>query len=789
MDGPRAQDVTTVIVVPGRAGTRDVLRSTESAAKQTLPAAVVSLEAGAGTAAAAFNGAADGAKADQIAVLKAPWRLLPHAVERFLEVLESAPKAAMAVPRLRLDAPDGRPLRQISLDPTLSAILSSPLTPPPVILLRRGVWDAAGPLDVTLGELAWCEWWLRFAALERPALGIPEPLARLTVTDRAWWPPQPATPLDTDVYRRILEKHRGVLDREMTELVVAQEVRFGRLLGRHREALRTRDAELARLDTLRAEAAHHRAFLQHHGRLALEWGDLRRCDPVSRDWGYDRGVPVDRRYIEDFLAACSSDIRGRVLEVQEDDFTRRFGGPRVVSSEVVDVDDANPRATVIADLRSATALADGAFDAIILTQTLHVIDDMAAVLAECHRILAPGGLLLATLPAASRVCLEYGEDGDLWRVTPAGARHLFERAFGPTQVEVTTFGNVLTNVAFLHGLACGELSEEEFASTDPYYPLVTGVRARKADGSPQPAGTRDVAVLMYHRVDDETDVHDLTVPAALLTEQLQWLSRECRVVPLEELLTSAWDTHSQPRVAITFDDGYLDALEEAAPALERLGLPATMFVTTRWLEEPGEYWWDALERVLLRAATPPDLTIEIVGSATRLPTRTAEERRAAHDRLHAWLVHASLADRDRALSALHAWSGGLSTPRRRPLLADELRRLARAPGISIGAHSVNHLALPDQPAAVQEAEVLQSVRSLERLLGTRVTTFAFPYGAVDRASADAARAICSWSVGCDPRPVPPSFDAARVPRLEVKRWEASTLRNRLWLLFDPDSSD
>ena len=780
--------MTTVIVVQGRAGTRDILRSTESAAKQTVPVAVLAADSVAGTV-AAFNDAADSAKSDHIVVVQAPWRLVPRAVERFLEVLEGAPDAAIVAPRLRMDALDGRLLRQISVDPTLSAILSSPLTPPPVVLMRSGLWDSVGALDPTLGELAWCEWWLRFAAVERGAFRIQEPLARLTVTDRAWWPAQPATSLDTDVFRRILEKHRGVLDREMTELIVAQELRFGRLLGRHREALRARDALLARLDTLRAEAAHHRAFLQHHGRSTFDWGDLRRCDPVSRDWGYDRGVPVDRRYIEDFLAAHSSDIRGRVLEVQEDDFTRRFGGPKVVSSEVLDMDDANPRATVIADLRAAIALADESFDAVILTQTLHVIDDMAAAVAECRRILAPGGVLLATLPAASRVCLEYGEDGDLWRVTPSGARHLFERAFGPTQLEVTTFGNVLTNVAFLHGLACSELREEEYAPTDPYHPLLTGVLARKPKCTAQRAGTRDAAVLMYHRVDDETDVHDVSVPAALLAEQLEWLSRECRVVTLEELLSTAWDTHSQPRVAITFDDGYLDALEAAAPVLERLGVPATMFVTTRWLEETGEYWWDTLERVLLRDATPPELAIELGGSAARLPTRTAEERRAAHDRLHAWLVHASLSDRDRALSAIQSWSGGQSQPRRRPLLADELARLARTPGISIGAHSVNHLALPDQPFAMQQAEVQESVRTLERLLGTRVSTFAFPYGAVDRASAEAARVICQWSMGCDPRLVPSSFDAARVPRLEVKRWDASALRDRLGLLFHTEPSN
>src|SRR5262249_50040235 len=156
---------------------------------------------------------------------------------------------------------------------------------------------------------------------------------------------------------------------------------------------------------------------------------------------------VDRRYIDDFLMAHASDVKGAVLEVQEDDFTRRFGGDRVTTSDVVDLDESNPRATLIADLRHAPGLVSDRYDCIILTQTLHVIDAVGAVLVECRRLLRPGGVLLATVPAASRVCLEYGAEGDFWRMTPAGARRLFETVFGAGGIETATYGNVQTNVA------------------------------------------------------------------------------------------------------------------------------------------------------------------------------------------------------------------------------------------------------------------------------------------------------------------------------------------------------
>jgi len=209
----------------------------------------------------------------------------------------------------------------------------------------------------------------------------------------------------------------------------------------------------------------------------VDLGDLDRRTPVSREWGYERGTPIDRYYIERFLEKHSSDIKGRVLEVQEADYTRKFGTSRVERSDVLDLDPANARATIIADLRSAGNIPPDTFDCIILTQTVHVIDDMRAVFGECARILKPGGVLLTTLPSASRVCLEYGHDGDFWRVTEAGARQLLEGIFPSDLLAVESHGNVLVNAAFLYGLGCHELRIDDFEAADPYFPLVVSARA------------------------------------------------------------------------------------------------------------------------------------------------------------------------------------------------------------------------------------------------------------------------------------------------------------------------
>src|SRR5690606_17248817 len=147
-------------------------------------------------------------------------------------------------------------------------------------------------------------------------------------------------------------------------------------------------------------------------------------------------------------------------------------------------------------------------------------DDMEAVVREVHRILRPGGTVLATLPCASRVCVEYGDGGDLWRVTPDGARRLFESAFQQGAVHVVPYGNVLTNVAFLEGLAEHELAAEEYDVTDPSLPALVGVRAVKTTSARRP--TRGV-VLLYHRVAAQADPLRLTVNPAIFESHLERL--------------------------------------------------------------------------------------------------------------------------------------------------------------------------------------------------------------------------------------------------------------------------
>jgi len=206
-------------------------------------------------------------------------------------------------------------------------------------------------------------------------------------------------------------------------------------------------------------------------------GTIRRTRPLSDRWGADRGTPLDRYYIESFLADHRVDIRGRVLEVKDSGYTVRFG-TAVETRDVLDVDAHNPEATIIADLTAAGVIPSNRYDCFILTQVLQSIFDTRAAIAEAHRILKPAGVLLVTVPAVSAVIAS----GDYWRFTAMACRALFAGAFGADHVEVRSYGNVLSAIAFLAGMAWEELSRRELDVHDDRHPLLVAVRAVKSAG-------------------------------------------------------------------------------------------------------------------------------------------------------------------------------------------------------------------------------------------------------------------------------------------------------------------
>lgn len=211
----------------------------------------------------------------------------------------------------------------------------------------------------------------------------------------------------------------------------------------------------------------------------VDMGDLRRTKPISKWWGWARGTPVDRHYIEGFLAAHRDDVRGRAMEVGDVRYITEFGGERVTSVDVLNYVDL-PSTTIVADLVDAPDIPDDRFDCIICTQVLQFTKDPAAALATMRRILAPGGTLLMTVPCVSNLDTEANWH-DRWRFTSRAVTEMAESAGSAgDDISIESHGNVLAIVSFLHGLSAEELDPEELAERDGRYEMIVTLRLRKA---------------------------------------------------------------------------------------------------------------------------------------------------------------------------------------------------------------------------------------------------------------------------------------------------------------------
>jgi SAM-dependent methyltransferase len=213
----------------------------------------------------------------------------------------------------------------------------------------------------------------------------------------------------------------------------------------------------------------------------VDFGSLRRLTPISSQFGYDRGLPVDRYYIENFLTRQAEDVRGRVLEIGDASYTRRFGGDRVTKSDVLHVVEGNPEATIVGDLTNADRIPSDTFDCFILTQTLHLIYELPTALQTIYRILKPGGVVLATVPGISQISNDQWASYWCWSFTTFSIQRLFEEVFPTANVKIEAFGNVLAAIAFLQGLAAEELRKEELDYCDRQYELLITIRAMKPE--------------------------------------------------------------------------------------------------------------------------------------------------------------------------------------------------------------------------------------------------------------------------------------------------------------------
>ncbi len=318
-------------------------------------------------------------------------------------------------------------------------------------------------------------------------------------------------------------------------------------------------------------------------------------------------------------------------------------------------------------------------------------------------------------------------------------------------------------------------------------------------------------ILLYHRVANlDSDPQLLAVSPQHFYEHMKYLKENYHIISLNEL-KRAMDSGKLPKksVTITFDDGYGDNYLNARPVLEKLQIPASIFIVTSHIGLASEFWWDKLERLLLLPERLPDsleLTIKSkayswqIGCSRKCLENDGElfpdrwdvtqgfyptPRHKAYTELHRLLRLLDDADQQTVLTKIAKWAEVSPDGRQdyRALSPDELKALADGGLIAIGAHTVTHPLLSAQPLEVQRREIIESKLHLEDILKKPVTTFCYPFGGwgdVDPETVQLVRdagfeMACAGIGGL----VTHRSDPFWLPRYLVRDWDGSEFAHRL----------
>lgn len=321
-------------------------------------------------------------------------------------------------------------------------------------------------------------------------------------------------------------------------------------------------------------------------------------------------------------------------------------------------------------------------------------------------------------------------------------------------------------------------------------------------------------IFLYHRVNEsERDPQLLAVSPENFRAHVEVLKQGTRLMPLAELVDSIEQGRVPERAAaITFDDGYADNLEHAAPILRAFDAPATVFATTGHTNCDAEFYWDDLDRIFLGAASLPrylrlwlaDSAVEIdlgdfdyyaptVRRAHRewtiLDTSDPTPRHHAYRQVCRALHQAPLAIRRDALNQLQAWSGIPCRKSHRQLTVEEMRELSRDGLVAVGGHTVDHPVLALESEDAQRQQVSGNRETLEWIIGHAPAGFSYPYGTRHDFTAATIDIVkkSGYAYACanTPGQVNAGSNPFQLPRHVVRNWGAEEFEANLNKWFTP----
>jgi len=240
---------------------------------------------------------------------------------------------------------------------------------------------------------------------------------------------------------------------------------------------------------------------------------------------------------------------------------------------------------------------------------------------------------------------------------------------------------------------------------------------------------RNFQILTYHRLTHRQDPFFPGLLIGAFEQQVEYLARYHQVVELGQLLRSveAGDPIPPNAVSLTFDDGYRDNYELVFPILRRFGIPATIFLTTGFLDGRDVLWND---KVCFALKHTKRTALSLDGQAPRrYGLETKEERLRAADEILWHLRHIPHAQKLEIIEHLlcELEIGDFASLQNSMLTWEQVHSMHRQ-GIMFGSHTVNHPNLTRIPLAEARDEVLISKMNIEEHLGCAIDLFAFPAG-------------------------------------------------------------
>lgn len=296
------------------------------------------------------------------------------------------------------------------------------------------------------------------------------------------------------------------------------------------------------------------------------------------------------------------------------------------------------------------------------------------------------------------------------------------------------------------------------------------------------------AVLLYHRVTTlSSDPQLLSVTPENFDLQLSWLKKNHAVLSIDEFLFHLERKIKFPSksVVLTFDDGYADNYYEALQVLEKYNYQALFYIATATINTTAEFWWDAVERIMLDNKNAPNqknITIEQV--TFELEKADARQRFSYYTQMLPLLRNMNALKRNKYIEQLSLIYDSL-TPRvsHRAMTNDELLKHAHSNCVVIGAHTHNHPSLGALTYQEQWDEIKTSKQILERLLNREVLHFSFPFGTRLDYNSDTLT-ICrdlgfKMTAANYPYIVHCNTDKMQFPRFLVRNWDAEQFKNAL----------